>query len=108
MRVCVCKRYWDRQVDKRGEPRGPGQQCDWKRRKETEWGCGGRGPGSIKGPRSKGGVGKMEKYLHQLSARLLGWSRSCEPPAIELVLPAEDITSHSVIVGAPPCWPEGQ
>ena len=36
----------------------------------------------------------MEEYLHQLSARLLGWSRSCEPPAIELVLPAENITTQ--------------
>lgn len=29
------------------------------------------------------------EYLHQLSARLLGWRRSCDPPAIELEPPAE-------------------
>lgn len=36
----------------------------------------------------------MEVYLHQLSARLLGWRRSCDPPAIELELPAGNNQSH--------------
>lgn len=36
----------------------------------------------------------MEVYLHQLSARLLGWRRSCDPPAIVLELPAGNNQSH--------------
>lgn len=38
--------------------------------------------------------GMMEVYLHQLSARLLGWRRSWDPPAIELELPAGNNQSH--------------
>lgn len=38
--------------------------------------------------------GIIEVYLHQLSARLLGWRRSCDPPAIVLELPAGNNQSH--------------
>lgn len=38
--------------------------------------------------------GIIDLYLHQLSARLLGWRRSCDPPAIVLELPAGNNQSH--------------
>lgn len=61
----------------------------------------GKGPGQHCGdPFKKGSIrrGIREVYLHQLSARLLGWRRSCDPPAIVLELPAGN--NHIVIAGA--------
>ena len=58
----------------------------------------GQGPGQHCGePFKKKGLireGIIEVYLHQLSARLLGWRRSCDPPAIVLELPAGNNQSH--------------
>lgn len=53
------------------------------------------------------------EYLHQLSARLLGWRRSCDPPATELEPPAEkqpvtvlcNACTPAVGSGANPAWP---
>lgn len=53
----------------------------------------------------------MEVYLHQLSARLLGWRRSCDPPAIVLELPAGNNQSHCYSRSRPHqlySWPEDQ
>lgn len=56
--------------------------------KEKGGGVKGRGwgQGSIVGFPIRKGI--IDLYLHQLSARLLGWRRSCDPPAIVLELPA--------------------
>lgn len=78
-RVCVCiaKREGG---EFKGRGMGPGQHCG--------------------NPFKKGLIRKgiREVYLHQLSARLLGWRRSCDPPAIVLELPAGN--NHIVIAGA--------
>lgn len=52
----------------------------------------GRGQGSFVGIPLRKVI--VDLYLHQLSARLLGWRRSCDPPAIVLELPAGDNHSH--------------
>lgn len=55
--------------------------------------------------------GIIEVYLHQLSARLLGWRRSCDPPAIVLELPAGNNQSHCYSRSRPHqinSWPEDQ
>lgn len=63
------------------------------------------------GKRALIGEGIMEAYLHQLSARLLGWRRSCDPPAIVLELPAGNNQSHYYSRSRPHqlnSWPEDQ
>lgn len=55
--------------------------------------------------------GIMEVYLHQLSARLLGWRRSWDPPAILLELPAGNNQSHCYSRSCPDQldgWPDDQ
>ena len=71
----------------------------WIAERERKGGLrgGDRGQGSTVGSPLKKGLireGIIEVYLHQLSARLLGWRRSCDPPAIVLELPAGNNQSH--------------
>lgn len=74
-----------------------------------DWGQGSTVGSSLKKGPIREGI--IEVYLHQLSARLLGWRRSCDPPAIVLELPAGNNQSHCYSrshaheLG---CWPEDQ
>lgn len=90
--VCVCVSLEEKRGGLKGKGQGPGQHCGEPFKKK----------GLIR-------EGIIEVYLHQLSARLLGWRRSCDPPAIVLELPAGNNQSHCYSRSRPhqlKSWPE--
>lgn len=94
--VCVCVLLKDKE-GLRGGDRGQGSTVG----SPLKRGCDKGGGWGV------GGVTKV--YLHQLSARLLGWRRSCDPPAIVLELPAGNNQSHCYSRSRPHqfnSWPE--